>query len=245
MLFSSRYAEYDSFAWFYDRYWGGVFADRYFDEVERLFLSHVGKSANVLDLCCGSGQLAARIAAKGFRANGIDGSAALVKLAKKNAPGAEFSTGDARSFTIIDKFDGVISSYDSLNHIMDLVTLGNVFNNVYSALKKGGIFMFDMNLEEGFKQRWRGSASVIEQEHVLATSATYDSDRKEGRMNVTTFVNQKHWERTDVTIVEHCFTKDEVTNRLSKSLFRDIKTIDSHRDLNKDEAGRMFFICVK
>lgn len=245
MLFSSRYVDYDSFAWFYDRYWGSAFTERYFDVVERLFLSHISKNANVLDLCCGSGQLAGRISEAGYRANGIDGSASLIKLAKKNAPKAELTTGDARSFTIIDKFEGVLCTYDSLNHIMDLVSLGNVFNNVYSALKKDGVFMFDMNLEEGFRQRWRGSASVIEADHVLATSASFDPELKEGTMNVTTFLREKHWERTDVKITEHCFTKDEVTNRLSKSLFRDIKTADSHRDLGKDEVGRMFFLCVK
>jgi len=245
MLFSSRYVEYDSFAWFYDRYWGDAFSERYFDVVQRLFLSHINKNANVLDLCCGSGQLAGRISEAGYRANGIDGSAGLIKLAKKNAPKAELATGDARSFTIIDKFDGVLSTYDSLNHIMDLVSLGNVFNNVYSSLKKDGIFMFDVNLEEGFKQRWRGSASIIEKDHVVATSSTYNPDRKEGIMTVTTFVRERHWTRTDGTITERCFTKDEVTNRLSKSLFRDIKTADSHRDLGKDEIGRMFFLCVK
>ena len=245
MLFSSRYDDYDPFASFYDRYWGGVFANRYFDIVEKLFLARLHKNAGVFDLCCGSGQLAARMSDVGFRVSGMDGSGALIKLAKKNAPKAELSTGDARSFTIIDKFEGVISTYDSLNHIMDLVSLGNVFNNVYSSLKKGGIFMFDMNVEEGFRERWRGSSSIVRADHVVATSAHFDPEQKEGRMALTTFVREKHWTRTDVTIAEHCFTKDEVMNRLSKSLFRDVKTADSRRELGKDEVGRMFFLCVK
>ncbi len=245
MLFSSRYVDYDPFAWFYDRYWGDVFSERYFDIIEKLFLSHIGKNTNVFDLCCGSGHLARRMSDLGYRVSGMDGSAALIKLAKKNSPKSEFSTGDARSFTIIDKFEGVLSTYDSLNHIMDLVTLGNVFNNVYSSLKKGGLFMFDMNMEDGFHERWKGSASIIKEDHVLATNATYDSKRREGTMRITTFVREKRWSRTDVTVVEHCFTKDEVTNRLSKSLFRDIKTADSHRELGKAEVGRTFFICVK
>lgn len=245
MLLSSRYTDYDPIAWFYDRYWGDAFTSRYFDAVERLFLAHIKKNSNILDLCCGSGHLARAISEEGYRVNGIDGSSALIRLAKKNAPKADFTTRDARSFTIIDKFEGVISSYDSLNHVTDLVALAGVFNNVYSALKKEGLFMFDMNLEEGFKSRWVGSASVIDKDHVLATNASYDDDRKTGTINVTTFVHEKHWTRTDATITERCFTKDEIMTRLSKSQFREIRTIDSHYDLNKDEVGRTFFICTK
>lgn len=245
MLFSSRYSDYDPIAWFYDLYWGDVFTDRYFDVVEQTFLAHLKKNSNVLDLCCGSGKLAAAMSGAGYRINGIDGSAALIKIARKNAPNVDFSTRDARSFTIIDKFEGVICTYDSLNHVMDLVSLANVFNNVYGALKKGGLFMFDMTFEEGFRERWKGSASVVEKDHVLATSASYDTGKREGRMNMTTFVLDKAWKRTDVAIVERCYTKDEITTRLSKSLFRDIKTADSHRDFSKDEVGRIFFTCTK
>jgi SAM-dependent methyltransferase len=246
MLPSPRYSEYDAFAWLYDRYWGTHFIDRYWDVVERLFLSQLGPSANILDLCCGSGQLARKLSEAGHRVSGIDGSASLLRFARKNAPKAEFSTGDARTFTIVDKFDGVISSFDSLNHVMNLVSLGGVFNNVYSALKKNGVFLFDMNMEEGYKARWRGSASVTEADHVLATNAEYRSDTKEASTRITYFVEERRrWMRTDVTLVERCYPREDVATRLSSSLFRAIKTYDSRRDLNHQETGRCFFLCAK
>jgi len=245
MLFADRYVDYDPFAWFYNRYWGSHFAQEYWDIVERVLLSQVPKNANILDLCCGSGQLARRLSDAGYRVSGIDGSGALLHFARDNAPKAEFTTGDARSFTIIDKFDAVVCAYDSLNHIMDLVTLGNVFNNVYSSLKKNGYFFFDMNLEEGFLARWHGTSSAIERDHVLATSSTYVPEHREGRLNVTAFVNEKRWKRIDVTIIEHCFAKEDVLTRLSKSLFRNARTYNSHRELGKPEIGRMFFLSEK
>lgn len=245
MLFSQRYTEYDPFAWFYNRYWGDNFLKQYWDVVQRLFLSQVHKNSNIFDLCCGSGQLANRMSAEGYRVSGLDGSAPLLRYARENAPKVEFMTGDARTFTIIDKFEGVICAYDSLNHIPDLVTLGNVFNNVYSALKKGGVFVFDINVDEGFKARWRGSASVIEKDHVLATNASYDPDKHEGRTSISAFVFEKHWKRIDVTLVEHCFTREDILTRLSKSLFRNTKTYDSHRDLGHAEIGRLFFVSEK
>jgi SAM-dependent methyltransferase len=246
VLYSPRYTDYDAFAWLYDRYWGSHFVDRYWDIVERLFLTQLGKGRNVLDLCCGSGRFAARLSDAGYRVSGIDGSNELLKIAHRNAPTVDLTSGDARSFTIIDKFDGAISTFDSMNHIPDLVSLGTVFNNVYSSLKKNGVFMFDMNMEDGFKARWHGSASVIETDHVMATTAEFNAEKREGLTHISAFVSEKkHWKRTDVTIVERCYPREDIANRLSKSLFRAIKTFDSHRDLGRPEVGRIFFICSK
>jgi len=245
MLFSTRYADYDTFAWFYDRYWGSTFVTQYYDVVERAVLSQVDKGCNVLDLCCGSGQLAARLSEAGYRVSGIDGSAELLKRARERAPQAEFTASDARTFTIIEKFDIVLSTFDSINHVMDLAQLGTVFNNVYSSLRKDGLFLFDVSSEEGFRARWRGSSSIVEQDHVVASSSIYDVEAKEAVQRHTTFVLDKKWKRLDAAIVERCYGKDEIATRLTKSLFRDIKTFDAQRDFGKQEIGRLFFLCTK
>jgi len=245
MLFSTRYSDYDAFAWFYDRYWGSTFATQYYDIVERAALSQVDKGCNVLDLCCGSGQLAARISESGYRVSGIDGSAELLKYARARAPQADFTASDARTFTIIEKFDLVLSTFDSINHVMDVAQLGNVFNNVYSSLRKDGLFFFDISTEEGYRARWRGSSSIVEQNHVVASCASFDAETKEAVQNLTAFVLDKKWKRFDVAIVERCYSKDEITTRLTKSLFRNIKTFDAQRDFSKPEIGRLFFLCAK
>ncbi len=245
MLFSTRYADYDAFAWFYDRYWGSTFLTQYYDVVTRTALSQIDKGCNVLDLCCGSGQLAARLGETGYRVSGIDGSAELLKRAHEHAPQVEFTASDARTFTIIEKFDLVLSTFDSINHVMDLAQLGNVFNNVYSSLRKDGLFFFDVSTEEGYRGRWRGSSSIVEQDHVIASSSSYDAETKEAVQRHTTFVLDKKWKRLDIAIVQRSYSKDEITTRLTKSLFRNIKTFDAQRDLGKQEVGRLFFLCSK
>lgn len=245
MLFSARYTAYDSFAWLYDRYWGSVSVDLYYDAIERNVLSQLDRGCNVLDLCCGSGRLAARLAEAGFRASGIDGSSELLKRARAHAPQAEFTASDARTFTIIEKFDLVLSTYDSINHIPDLAQLGTVFNNVYSALRKDGLFFFDVSTEEGFRARWSGSSSIVAQDHVVASSASYDPEAKEAVQRHTAFLLEKHWKRHDFEIVERCYSRDELSTRLAKSLFRNIKTFDAQRDFGASEVGRLFFLCAK
>lgn len=52
-----RYSDYDAFAWFYNRYWGG-FSQRVLPILDRLLLDRLPAGARLLDLCCGTGQLA-------------------------------------------------------------------------------------------------------------------------------------------------------------------------------------------
>ncbi len=245
MLFAARYSDYDPIAWFYNRYWGNAFVTQFYDVIERTALARLAKGATVLDLCCGSGQLAARLSADGFRVTGLDGSAGLLRFARENAPAVELVAGDARSFTIIEKFDAVLCTYDSLNHVPDLMQLASVFNNVYACLRKEGQFLFDLNMEEGFKARWHGASSVIEPDHVLATNASYDSASRQATMAIAAFTFEKRWKRTDVRLVERCYPREDIMARLSKSLFRNVKTFDAQRDFAKADAGRTFFLSNK
>jgi len=154
---SERYADYDAFAWFYNRYWGATFADRFLAVIEQLFLSHLPAGARVLDLCCGTGQLARALSDQGFRVTGLDGSEAMLALARVNAPGVEWVAGEARRFVLPATYHGVLSTFDSLNHIMTIEELTAAFRSVHAALLDGGRFLFDLNMEEGYRARWRGA----------------------------------------------------------------------------------------
>ena len=58
------YADYDPFADAYNRHWGG-FATRMLPVLDRLILSDLEEGSLVLDLCCGTGQLASALTERG------------------------------------------------------------------------------------------------------------------------------------------------------------------------------------
>ena len=110
------YSDYDDFAWFYNRYWGAVTANPpMLDALDRLLLSRLGREARLLDICCGTGQLAAVLAERGFAVTGIDGSARQLEYARRNAPGCDFINADARDFDLPQIYDAALSL--SLIHI--------------------------------------------------------------------------------------------------------------------------------
>src|SRR3989304_3545086 len=184
---ADRYADYDSFAWFYNRYWGDLFAGRFLAAIEQLVLSHLPSPARLLDLCCGTGQLAKVLADQGFRVTGVDGSAGMLEFARANAPGGEFVLADARSFTLPGTFHAVLSTFDSLNHVMLLPELTEVFRRVHAVLVEGGRFLFDLNMEEGYRARWRGWEAIVDDDNVCIVRAGYNAEEKGGGDEDTPF----------------------------------------------------------
>ena len=75
----------------------------------------------------------------------------MIEIARKNAPDVEFVVQDARNIALPGRFSAVFSTFDSLNHVMSLDELEQVFRGVFAVLASGGYFVFDLNMEEGFR----------------------------------------------------------------------------------------------
>jgi len=184
---TDRYIDYDTFAWIYNKYWGADSARRFFPVLESLLLRHLPLRARILDLCCGTGHLAQALAQRGYQVAGMDGSEELIRLARINAPDVEFLVEDARTFHLPAIYHAVVSTYDSLNHLMSLEELSRVFRNVYACLQQDSLFLFDLNVEQGYKARWRGSFGIVEDDHVCVVRTSFDEDEQIGRTAITIF----------------------------------------------------------
>ena len=143
-----RYSAYDAFAALYDQRWGR-FAGKLLPDVEERVLCHVPNEARILDLCCGTGSLAALLSERGYAVTGVDGSSEMLAFARKNAPNAELVLADARSFTVSTRCHAAVSLFDSLNHVMSLDQLGAVFRNVFAALQPPGLFFWFFRICSG------------------------------------------------------------------------------------------------
>src|SRR5215210_1417655 len=76
------YSDYDRFAWFYNRYWGPEFSSPALAIYNVLLFPHIPAGCRVLDLCCGTGQIAAGLTERGFQVTGLDGSEAMLRFAR-------------------------------------------------------------------------------------------------------------------------------------------------------------------
>lgn len=241
-----RYSDYDALAWIYNKYWAQP-QERLLSPVESLVLKDVPATGHILDLCCGTGHLAADLVARGYRVTGVDGSSEMLRFARESAPEAEFVLSDARSIDFLPTFDGAISQFGSLNHVMNLEELRSVFERVHRSLLPHGRFLFDLNTEEGFLARWNGSFfGHAEDDHAFIAGGTYDPENKVGRFSVTMFfLRDGGWHRSDVVLTERAYSEAEVCQALESAGFQTAEAFDARKDLSVDETGRAFFLAER
>jgi SAM-dependent methyltransferase len=241
------YGVYDLFAWFYNRGWGSDYHKEAYPALERHVFSRLRPGARVLDLCCGTGDLTRVLVRQGYEVTGLDGSEEMLRYAREQAPEAEFRLADARAFQSAPEFDAALSTFDSLNHVLTLAELEGAFGSVCRALVPGGLFVFDMNMEESFETLWRGSFGTVDDTSAGITRGSYDPLEKIGRADLTLFRFDGAWHRSDVSVLEKCYTTEEVTGALERAGFTAIECRDAWElGMRGDTAtGRAFFFASR
>jgi trans-aconitate methyltransferase len=120
----------------YDRDFG--FVSAYGAELLNWLDAQPGET--VLDLGCGTGELAAKIAEVGATVIGIDSDPAMIEAAKQRLPDADLRVADAHDFTVDEPVDAVFSNA-ALHWMPSSV---EVLGCVSDALRDGGRFVAEM-----------------------------------------------------------------------------------------------------
>lgn len=240
-----RLDAYDPMALIYNRTIAEDFCRRAFPVIERLLLSQLPRRARILDLCCGSGQMARELTRCGYEVVGLDGSEKMIGFARTNAPEAVLFLADARAFSTSRCFDAVLSTFNSFAHASTISELEAIFRNVRAALKPDALFLFDISMEEAYTSKWRGSFGDVQEDVAWIVRPTYDAETKIARNDVTIFQrNSSSWHRTDLSISQRCYSEQEIRAALSAAGFQKVASYDAERDLAmQKEAGRRFFLC--
>jgi SAM-dependent methyltransferase len=246
---AGRYADYDRFAWIYNQHWGG-FSQLVMPILDALVLADLPKDARVLDVACGTGHVSSQLEARGYRVTGLDGSEQMLRYARENAPLSQFLLEDARSFHLPPKFDAAVSTFDSLNHILELPEMEAAFRNIFASLKPGGRFAFDLNLEPGYIAGWNGTTGDALEDHAYIWKNSYEPEQKLARFDATLFrLEEGQWQRSDVTLWQRAYEVADILSSLERAGFTAPRCYQISEDLDlvpvNPEARRGFFACHK
>lgn len=103
--------------------------------------------AHILDLACGWGRHATRLARAGYCVAGVDLSAALLRSARRRAERAgvdvEWVQADMRDLPWRERFDAVLSLFSSVGYFLSDEEDLRVLRAVRHALKPGGALLLD------------------------------------------------------------------------------------------------------
>ncbi len=131
----------------YDRVWGmrDYEADvRFLDELFRSY-----QCGSVLDVGCGTGNHAVRLARLGYRVTGIDVSSGMIEKAKQKVRRGRISflVGDmkriGKALPAGATFDAAICLGNAFQHLTTDSNVNAFLSSLHKRLRKGGLFVFD------------------------------------------------------------------------------------------------------
>jgi ubiquinone/menaquinone biosynthesis C-methylase UbiE len=246
---------YDGFAYFYARGPYLQYSERMAELLPAVLERFGAKPQAVLDIACGEGTFAVAMAKKGFRVAGVDQSPQMLQLARQRAErenvDVEFLLQDMRFLLFEERFDLVTCWFDSLNYLLELEDLQRTFAGVYRALKKAGLFIFDMNTIYGLAVDWQRHHCYVQQdtpELFEIHFPTYDLENNIATMRITGFVKEGDgWTRMDEVHKERGYTLEDIRQCLKEVGFQELACWGSLQQMSepKPDSGRVWFVMQK
>lgn len=108
----------------------------------RLLRQH--QCLTVLEMGCGTGQLAKRMLTEDWDYRGMDLSEAMLEIARKEAPGGQFFEGDMCSFQLPEQVDAIIIPARSMSYLIENKDVMSALQSFHSNLAEGGKLIFDV-----------------------------------------------------------------------------------------------------
>jgi len=134
----NKYSEYYELLYKDKDYSGEV---RY---IEELIESHTNiKPESILDLGCGTGRHASIFTQKDYKVTGVDKSATMLQIARKNYPNIEFVEADVTKVNLNQQFDVVVSLFHVASYMIYNFQFEAYLQTAYNHLKQNGLFIFD------------------------------------------------------------------------------------------------------
>ena len=138
----------------------------------------------VLDLACGFGRIANRLALRGHSVLGVEFLPGFLEIAQfeakqmaervRRAGGAvEFRQGDMRKVTNADEFERVVMVFNSFGYFSDAENR-QVLENAARALKPGGLLGFDVAHRDGVLNNFHPHYVAEKEGNLLISRFSFD-----------------------------------------------------------------------
>jgi SAM-dependent methyltransferase len=195
---------YEILSTLYDGAGWGAFAEGMADRVLDLAAEHgLSEITHVVDVACGTGIAAAKFSAARYHVTGVDLSSQMLAQARHRIDEAGLNKialveADMRDFRLDEPADLVTCMYDSLNYLLVEADLLAAFRSAATALRSGGLYIFDMNTIYGLAEGWgtRDSVRWDSDDCFIVARTSWDYENLTNTVTFHGFVRQGNlWER--------------------------------------------------
>ena len=233
---------YETFSYYYDSLMDPQFYDDYYQ-----FIQSHAKYQEVLELGCGTGEIAIRLAKDNKNVFASDLSRDMLEVCKQKAMAQDVNLMmqrvDMTDFQASHRVDLILCLCDSINYVLSQKKIKQTFKNVYQALKKEGTFIFDIDSlyktdvilndyhekdeDEEFRFQW--DVELLNKGHVH--HHVYIEDKVEHEV-----VEEDHYQKT--------YDYKQYIKWLNEVGFQTIDIYGEFEELH-DQSERIIFVCRK
>lgn len=175
-------------------------------------LGAVGVPAGrVVDLGCGTGHVALALSRRGYDVLGIDRCRTIVERARSRAPRASFRVSRIEDVRMPRGAAAVVSTFDTLNYVVDPSRFWGLFVAIHGALRPGGVLLFDMSTPARFARPEPLVQVRRERGLHLTLESRWEPGPQLATLRLTGFVRRGElWERFEEEHVQRAYDVEEI-----------------------------------
>lgn len=181
---------YSLFARYYDEYMAHVEYDSWVDFILGRYTRRYKKSPDrVLELACGTGNIASRLVRRGCKVDATDISEAMLDLARNKPFPANYQKADMLEPISGDSYDLILLLFDSMNYLTQIENVDILLNNVSNSLSNKGLFIFDISTIRNCQENFDGFINIEDEERgFVIHESEFDNAKLMQTNHITFFV---------------------------------------------------------
>lgn len=243
---------YDIFASYYDKLMKDIDYDNWVNFIIKNINENNIKSNDILELCCGTGNITIPLCKKGYNVYGVDISEKMLTIAKdkalENDLDIEFINQDVLEYNTNKKYSIILTCCDGINYIEE-GKVETLFKKIYNILDFGGVFIFDIStlykLKDVLHDKTYGEVS---NKFSYIWQNYHDNSSNVTEMYLTFFIKNAKgsYDKYDETHFLKAYDSDYLKSLLFKVGFKNVDIFgENFTRVKNDQDLRNFFVVKK
>ena len=239
---------YRDFARVYDEFMDQTPYDEWLLNILNIFKEYkIDKDAQVLDLGCGTGKMARKLAREGYQVTAVDNSMDMLEIAASEEDDhILYVLQDMVSLELPQQVDAAISICDCMNYILEEEDLKEAFRRVREFLKEDGVFVFDMNSHYKYKEILACNTFAEDREDAsFIWDNFYDEEEMINEYDLTVFVQEEGdlFRRYCETHYQRAYSLETVRALIEKAGMEVLAIYDAFTyNKPKPDSERVYFV---